>query len=321
MFKFKPYLKTVLWGGDNIPAFKDIRTDLRHIGESWEISAVEGLESRVSEGPDLDMTISELIDKYGSGLMGSRWHGERFPLLIKIIDSADNLSLQVHPDDRIARKRHDSKGKTEMWYIVSAQPGSNILCGLKEKLDPQTYRRRVADGTFINAVAKYDSHPGDVFYLPAGRVHGIGPGNLIVEVQETSDITYRIYDYDRRDRDGNARELHTELAAEAIDYAVKADYREPHNCMVDGVNTLVDTPVFAVKLIDTASGGRTLELPDSFMTLTCIEGEGTVTASGNDYPFHRGESLLIGARERAIRLSPSLRLIAAYLPLQDRVKV
>ncbi len=216
-----PYFKSVIWGGERICKYKGVEQTEEKIGESWEISAVPGHESVVAEGPYKGMRITELIDCFGAELLGSkvmeRYDG-KFPLLVKLIDANDNLSVQVHPDDELAKKRHDSLGKTEMWYIIDADKGAKIYSGLNREMTPEEYVARVADNTIEETLAVHDSHPGDIFFLPAGRVHAIGAGNLLAEIQESSDITYRIYDYERRDAQGNARELHTELAKDAIEY-------------------------------------------------------------------------------------------------------
>ena len=211
-FKFTPYLKSVIWGGERIAALKNIETDLTDIGESWEISGVQGNETVVSEGADKGLKLSELIAKYGARLVGEdvyARYGTEFPLLVKIIDARRDLSVQVHPDDKLAAQRHGCAGKTEMWYILATEPDAKIYAGLSRQLDPETYRRDVENKTIMNDITAHDSHPGDIFFLPAGRVHAIGAGNLLLEIQQPRDITYRIYEYDRRDANGNPRMLKT----------------------------------------------------------------------------------------------------------------
>lgn len=207
---FSPYLKSVIWGGEAIAPFKGIVTDQKSIGESWEISAVPGKVSVVDRGTFKGKSFTELIEEFGPALVGGKvyeTYGKNFPLLIKIIDAKDNLSVQVHPDDELAEKRHHCPGKTEMWHIIDTAPGAKIYVGLKQSITPDEYEHRVADNTIMDVIDSYDSAPGDTFFLPAGRIHAIGAGNLLAEIQETSDITYRIYDYDRRDADGNPRLL------------------------------------------------------------------------------------------------------------------
>lgn len=251
-FKFVPYLKSVLWGGNKIAPFKGIVTDQKSIGESWEISGVPGHESIVAEGDDKGMTLPALIEKYGARLVGDKVYarfGNTFPLLIKLIDAEKDLSVQVHPDDRLAKERHNSLGKTEMWYIVDAEPGAKIYAGLSEQITPDDYTRLVGEKKIMDVIACHDSHDGDLFFLPAGRIHAIGAGNLLAEIQETSDITYRVYDFDRRDAEGNTRELHTEQAKDAIDYKVYPEYKSEYDREAKGEVPLIDCEYFDVNLV------------------------------------------------------------------------
>ena len=225
---FAPYLKSVIWGGERIAPYKGILTDQSSIGESWELSAVPGHVSVVDRGPFAGKSLTDLIAGYKEDLVGReiyRRFGTAFPLLIKFIDARADLSVQVHPDDELAARRHHCPGKTEMWHVIETAPDAKIYVGLKDRLTPDDYERRVADNTIMDVIDAYASRPGDTFFLPAGRIHAIGAGNLLAEIQETSDITYRIYDYDRRDKDGKPRELHTAEARDAIDYTVYPDYK------------------------------------------------------------------------------------------------
>lgn len=304
---FAPIFKTVIWGGEKIASFKGIDSSEPNIGESWEISAVSGAESVVDRGPHKGLTLSQLISRYGASLMGEEnfaRHGSRFPLLIKLIDAHDNLSVQVHPDDRLAQERHGCNGKTEMWQVIRTEPGARIFTGLREQLTPELYDARVAEGTIMQAVASYESAPGQTYFLPAGRVHAIGAGNLLAEIQQTSDITYRIYDYDRRDAMGRPRQLHNEEARDAIDYTVLPDYMSHP----DG-NLLVSCPYFEVYRLEIASG-ETVPIPstrDSFTILMCLEGEALILhPDGTTCPISRGETLLYPATMRHLQaISPS----------------
>ena len=214
MYKFQPILKSLIWGGDKIAPYKQIETSQQQVGESWELSGVKGNESVVAGGPEAGTPLPELIARHGAGLLGAKnfeRFGEEFPLLIKFIDARQDLSIQVHPNDELAWERHQSKGKTEMWYVVAADKGAHLRSGFSKQVTPAEYAASVADNTITDILADYQIHPGDVFFLPAGRVHSIGAGAFIAEIQQTSNITYRIYDFNRRDADGNTRELHTEL--------------------------------------------------------------------------------------------------------------
>lgn len=296
--RFEPYLKSVIWGGDKICRYKGIRQDQPKIGESWEISAVPGHESVVADGPFKGETLTALIDKFGERLLGTkvmRQYGGKFPLLIKIIDANDDLSVQVHPDDTLAMKRHNCAGKTEMWYIIGNEPGAKIYAGLNTKMDGEEYVRRVKEGTFAETLAWTEPAPGDVYFIPAGRVHAIGAGCLLAEIQQSSDITYRIYDYDRRDAQGNTRQLHTEEAKDAINYEVLPDYRNPRLQDREGVTPLVECPYFnTYKVI--ADGSEKLPLsPESFTILICTEGACTLHCPGGDTDMRPGMTLLLPA--------------------------
>lgn len=300
---FAPYLKSVIWGGSRIAPYKGIHTDQTSIGESWEISAVPGHVSVVDRGPFEGATLTELIERFGPQLVGQRIfdrYGTSFPLLIKLIDADADLSVQVHPDDALAMKRHHCAGKTEMWHIIETRPGAKIHVGLNTPLTPDEYERRVADNSIMDVIASYDSAPGDTFFLPAGRIHAIGGGNLLAEIQQTSDITYRIYDFDRRDKDGNPRELHTRLAKDAIDYTVYPDYRtSPQG------STLASCPYFDVHRLELS--GSPVEIPqplDSFTIIICLEGRATITGpDGQSTPIPRGDTLLYPATARPLTAS------------------
>ena len=196
--KFKPILKTVVWGGEKIAPFKDINTDQKNIGESWELSGVKGDESIIANGEFQGKTITELVHEYKGRLIGEKNYaktGDEFPLLIKFIDAKQDLSVQVHPDDRLAAERHNgSKGKTEMWYVVEADTDAHLMSGLTSHITPEEYEKKVNDNTITDVLHDYKVKAGDVFYLPAGRIHSIGSGSFIAEIQQTSNITYRIYE-------------------------------------------------------------------------------------------------------------------------------
>ena len=214
MFKFEPIIQAKLWGGSKIARLKGI-SDRNDIGESWEISGVEGFETVVAEGPYRGMPLNRLVATLKEQLVGRsvyQRHGNQFPLLFKFIDACDDLSIQVHPDDEAARRYGLQSGKTEMWYVLSSAPGARLYNGLAVQTDAEGLRQMVADKTIMQALAQYEISEGDVFFIPAGRIHAIGAGCMVAEIQQTSDTTYRLYDYDRRDRDGHLRPLHIEQA-------------------------------------------------------------------------------------------------------------
>ena len=228
-FRFTPLLKQTLWGGHRIVPFKKLESNLENVGESWEISGVPGRETIVNGGPYHGKGLNELIAELKEKLVGEanyKRFGNEFPLLIKFIDTELPLSIQVHPTDEIAHKHGKERGKTEMWYMMESAPDASILVGLKKKITPEQYKAMVANDTIVDAIGHYNVKEGDCFFLPAGRIHGIGKGCFLTEIQQTSDITYRIYDFKRRDKDGNYRQLHIHEAAESIDYTVE------NNCSV-----------------------------------------------------------------------------------------
>ena len=310
MYKFVPIFKTVLWGGRRLLAYKEYDADLDRIGESWELSAVEGYESLVAEGPDAGLTLSELLAREGEALLGRANYarfGTRFPLLIKFISAREDLSIQVHPNDALARRHHQGRGKSEMWYVVEAEADTRIYCGFREPLTPAQYEASVEDNTLTDHLAEYRIQPGDSFFVPAGRVHAIGAGSLIVEIQQTSDITYRIYDYDRRDASGNRRELHTELAKEAIDFSVQPDYRTHYAFRRDEPVELVRCDCFSTALIEVTKpfcfDWRAL---DSFVAVVCTGGRGTLSDDhGNRCPIHQGETVLVPASVGWLEADPA----------------
>lgn len=311
---FKPYFKSVIWGGNKICDYKGISRTMQNIGESWEISAVPGHVSVVEGGAYSGQTLAELIERFGAQLLGDRvfdrYEG-KFPLLVKLIDANDNLSVQVHPDDKLAKLRHDSLGKTEMWYIISADNDAKIYSGLSEQITPEIYEEKVADGTFSNVLASHDSRPGDVFFLPAGRVHAIGAGNLLAEIQESSDITYRIFDYNRTDAAGNTRELHTGLAKDAIDYMVYPDYKSetPATNVADA--EIVSCQHFKVRRI-IVSDTSDLEFDkDSFTVIMCISGTATVKFQSGKLTLSSGHTILLPAALNHITVEGNATLITA----------
>ena len=322
--KFKPIFKTVVWGGEKIAPFKGVKTTQDHIGESWELSGVAGNESVVANGPLEGRTIAQLVKEYKGALVGNKVYaatGDEFPLLIKFIDAKSDLSIQVHPDDALAAARHNgSKGKTEMWYVIGADEGAHLLAGLKDSIDPQEYTRRVENDTITQVLADHPVHPGDVFFLPAGRIHAICGGCFIAEIQQTSDITYRIYDYGRLGLDGKPRQLHTELAKDAIDYKVYPDYLTKYESCKDKEVEVVDCKYFTTSVYDLDKPvTKDLSAIDSFMVVICTAGGGTVCMTDdkgeNSVSICQGETVLIPAQARAVTFTPdaSVNLITSYI--------
>jgi mannose-6-phosphate isomerase len=320
MYKFRPILKSLIWGGEKIAPYKGIDTDMKAIGESWEISGVKGNESVVAGGVDDGMTIPELIARDKESLLGKKnfnRFGMEFPLLIKFIDARQDLSIQVHPDDTLAWERHQSKGKTEMWYVVDADNGARLRSGFAKQVTPDEYEKSIADNTITDLLKEYDIHKGDLFFLPAGRIHSIGAGAFIAEIQQTSNITYRIYDFNRLDDKGNPRELHTELSKDAIDYTVLPDYRTYYEACDNKRVPLVSCDYFTTSLLKlTEQYEMQLADLDSFVILICTAGNGTITDNkGNSTEIRQGESILIPADVEGLKIevNEKLELLTSWI--------
>ena len=333
--KFDPIFKTIVWGGEKIAPYKGVETEQEHIGESWELSGVKGNESVVANGALKGRTIADLVKEYKGRLVGGHVYadtGDEFPLLIKFIDALADLSVQVHPNDELAAVRHGgSKGKTEMWYVVDAEPGAHLLAGMTEEITPEEYERRVADGTITEVLARHDVHPGDVFFLPAGRIHAICGGCFIAEIQQTSDITYRIYDYGRLGLDGKPRQLHTELAKDAIDYKVYPDYRTEYTPVKDAENEVVSCKYFTTSIYDLSQAAtKDLSDTDSFLVVMCLSGSGTLTdaepvfdddgrrgpTKGHVIDLRQGETVLVPATSTGVTFKPAdggMKVLTSYI--------
>ena len=319
--KFEPILKQTLWGGDKIIPFKHLNDTLANVGESWEVSAVEGSESIVANGADKGLTLPDMVRKYKEDLVGEANYarfGNKFPLLIKFIDAKLDLSIQVHPGDELAKKRHNSFGKNEMWYVIAADQGAKLISGFAEQITPKEYKERVYNGTFADVLQTCAIKPGDVFYVPAGRVHGIGAGAFVAEIQQTSDITYRIYDFNRKDANGKTRELHTSQALDAINYEVLDDYRTKYEPLKDEPVELVACPYFTTSVYDMSEqiSCDYSEL-DSFVIFICIEGSCLMTDNeGNEVRLGAGETVLLPATTQELTIVPqegNVKLLETYV--------
>lgn len=319
--KFEPILKTKIWGGNKIIPFKHLSCNLAEVGESWELSGLEGNESVVANGPEKGCTIVDMIRHYRSELLGEENYanfGENFPLLIKFIDAQQDLSVQVHPDDDMAKLRHDSLGKTEMWYVIDADKNAKITSGFSQSITKKEYKERVLNNTFSDVLQSYNTRPGDVFFLPAGRVHAIGAGVFLAEIQESSDITYRIYDYNRKDANGKTRELHIDQARDAINYEVLDDYRTDYEPLKDEPVELVACPYFTTSLYDlTEEISCDYSELDSFVIFICFEGNCMITDNeGNSLPINAGETVLLPACTDNVKLVPvtdTAKLLEVYI--------
>ncbi len=306
--KFDPIIKDKIWGGQKLESVLDKPTGgSKSAGESWEISGVDENISIVSNGELKGKSLVELIDEYKGNLIGESVYqqfGNKFPLLIKFIDANDDLSIQVHPDDELAGKRHNSFGKTEMWYVVSADDGATLISGFNKKTSKEEYLSNFNAGKLIDLLNREEVNSDDVFFLPAGRVHTIGKGLLIAEIQQTSDITYRIYDFDRVDENGVGRELHTEEAIDAIDYNYYPEYKTNYD--KSSADTEIGKCQYFVtrRLTIIDENNRDYSKFDSCIILMCLQGEGVITFEGGEVDYHLGDSILVPNALSAINIQP-----------------
>ena len=279
-----------------------------NIGESWEISDVEGDETKVSNGSLKGYTLKQLAKEFKGEFLGQSVYekfGENFPLLIKFIDAKTPLSIQVHPHDNVADKRHNSFGKNEMWYIMDADDQAEIIVGFQQTTDKETYTKAVENGTVLDLLNTENTKAGDVFYIPTGRVHAIGAGVLLAEIQQTSDVTYRIYDYNRVDKaTGKTRELHTGLALDVIDFEGHDSYKTTYGRKPNTSNTLVHSPYFKTNILMVEDQLRRDYAPiDSFVILMCVKGDATVTYDDVNYNLQQGQTLLLPAAISKIEIT------------------
>jgi len=318
--KFKPQYQYRLWGGNKL---RDLlgKTDApEKTGESWEISAVQGSVSVVANGYLAGNDLEEIIEVYMGDLVGDAVYekfGPEFPLLIKLIDANEVLSIQVHPDDKLAHKRHNAFGKTEMWYILQSDPDAKLYVGFNQKLNRESYLEYFNNHKIAEILNEEKVAPGDLFFIPSGRVHAAGAGILFAEIQQTSDITYRIYDWDRLEKNGKPRHLHTDLALDAIDFTWHPEYKTPYQSLNDKVNPMIRCPYFITNLIiATQNIDRDYITLDSFVILLCLEGFCHLDY-GEDDPvtLKMGETLLIPAALKQIRITPvkPTRLLEVYI--------
>ena len=319
--KFKPVFHDKIWGGDRLKTKlnKDYGT-LPNCGESWEISGVEGQISIAENGFLAGNDLQELIEIYMGDLVGDKVYkkfGIEFPLLIKFIDANQDLSVQVHPNDELSKKRHNAYGKTEMWYVVDTEKGALINSGFNQEVTREKYLEYMEQGKLSDLLLYEEVVPGDVFFIPAGRVHAIGKGVLVAEIQQTSDVTYRIFDYNRKDANGNERELHTDLALDAIGFyhmdTYKADYKKEKNKSSE----LVSCEYFNTNLLEFDKElDKDYHQLDSFIIYMNLDGEFEVAFEGGTEVVKKGETVLIPASLETFRLKPlssSVKTLEVYI--------
>lgn len=316
--KFNALLKSTLWGGDKIIPFKNLDIQQENVGESWEISGVKDNETIVADGPYAGKKLNELVEELKGKLVGEdNYHrfGNEFPLLIKFIDARQDLSIQVHPTDEIAKMQGKERGKTEMWYLMDSDKDATLLCGLKKKITPEEYAQMVENDTIVDAIDRYEVKEGDCFFLPAGRIHAIGTGCFLAEIQQTSDVTYRIYDFKRKDKNGNYRQLHTKEAAECINYNVESNYRTEYTPVKNQGVSLVQCPYFNTAVYD-LDEPMTIDYSelDSFVILIGVKGNATITDNeGNTFTLQAGESVLVPATTETLKVDGNIKFLETYV--------
>lgn len=319
---FEPNLHEVVWGGKKLTKWKQLPAHEQPVGESWEVSCVPQSVSVIANGEAKGMDLGTYIAQQPAEVLGkgvAKAYDNQLPLLVKFIDAKRNLSIQVHPNDEMAARLFHKKGKSEMWYVISAEPGAYLYAGFKTAINAQEYRRLIAEGDITTVLAKHRVHPGDVFYIPAGRVHAIGEGIVLAEIQQSSDLTFRIYDYGRLGMDGKPRELHTDLAAEALDYNVYDNYRTTYSHEALKAKEVLATRYFNVRVVDTETPfHRNLLKYDSFIISLCIEGDCKIKIreTGDEITLREGYSCLIPAAIAdydIISLEEKTKVIDAYI--------
>lgn len=317
--KFDPILKNKIWGGSKLKEIYNRKTDSDKLGESWELSGYKGDESVVVNGFLSGNNLAELVEVYMGDLVGDKIYdkfGTSFPLLFKLIDADDYLSIQVHPNDEVALERHNSFGKTEMWYVVDAIPNGELIIGFKEDCTKEKYVQAVNDGKVEDLLQSVPAKKGDVFFIPAGLVHAIGKGVIVAEIQETSDITYRIYDYKRTDENGKERELHTEQALDVINFSASKKPKTDYTLQPNEATTLVDCEFFTTNIIEfDQSIARNYLKTDSFVAYMCLEGSFDINYNGEKTTVIKGDTILIPACIDELELlpQPKAKILEVYI--------
>ncbi len=296
--KFIPILKPKIWGGEKLHQQLNKPTTLKNIGESWEISDVENTVSIVANGALQGTNLQELLNQYTSDLVGKKNHktfGNTFPLLLKFIDAKKDLSIQLHPNDTLAKKRHNSFGKTEMWYVMQADEAANLIVGFNQKINKEKYLHHLKNNT-LTSILNFDTvQEGDTYFIEAGRIHAIGAGVLLAEIQQTSDITYRVYDWDRKDKAGNTRELHNDIALDAFNFNMKNNFRVAYSKEKNQSNTMVKCSYFTTNFIALSTTLSKKNAVDSFIIYMCISGEAKLTTKITSITLQKGETVLLPA--------------------------
>ena len=313
--QFEPILKERIWGGEKLKTVLNKPIVSQITGESWELSTVEGDVSVVANGVLKGKSLMEIIDENPSGILGTRVYerfGKQFPLLFKYLDAREDLSIQVHPNDELAKVRHNSFGKTEMWYVVQADIDSRIIVGFKENSNKEEYVKHLNDNTLVSILDDVKVKKGDVFFLETGTVHAIGAGLVVAEIQQTSDITYRLYDFDRVDAQGNKRELHVDLALDAINYN-EVETQKKYESEINISNVVVDCPYFTTNFIPLEGKFEIIKSTKSFTVYMCTEGSFEIEYDGFKHSYLKGDTVLVPAVINAFTLNGKASVLEIYI--------
>lgn len=306
-FKFEPILKERLWGGTKLKEVlgKPITNDIT--GESWELSTVEGDVSIIANGELKGTSLKDIIINEAEALLGKsvlQRFGKEFPILIKFIDAKQDLSIQLHPNDELAKKRHNSFGKTEMWYVMDADEGANLIVGFNKDVTREEYSQSIEDNTLLDLMNYEPVKEGDTFFINTGKIHAIGAGVLLAEIQQTSDVTYRVFDFNRKDKDGNLRELHTDMALDAMDFKKKDDFKVSYHHEDNNPNEMVNCPYFKTKYIQlTKELKQDISNRDSFTIYMCVTGSVEISTETGKVVLNKGETALIPADSNSVQLN------------------
>jgi mannose-6-phosphate isomerase len=316
--KFRPIIKDKIWGGKKLREVLNKEAEGENLGESWEISGVPEAVSVVENGPLQGFSLNRVIVDYKDEFLGEKIYrefGADFPLLIKFIDAKTELSVQLHPNDELARQRHNSFGKTEMWYIMQADEGAEINIGFKETISKSDYIKQLEEGKITEVLNFEKVKKGDSFFINTGKVHAIGAGVLLAEIQQTSDITYRIYDWDRKDADGNSRELHTALAIDAIDFEKKDDFKLEYDSVKNKSSNIAECEYFTTNFLPV--NGKVVKdysETDSFVIYMCVSGAAQVEVNGNFETIEQGQTILIPAINKSVNItSENAELLEVFI--------
>ena len=316
--KFIPILQDKIWGGSKLKDILNKKTIRDKVGESWEISGVEGNISVVENGTEKGKTLTELIMEHKGSMVGEKIYtefGNDFPLLIKFIDAKTDLSVQLHPNDELAKQRHNSFGKTEMWYVMHADKGSKLNIGFKKDLDKREYLDYLENGKITELLNFEEVKKGDSVFINTGKVHAIGSGVLLAEIQQTSDITYRIYDWNRVDDEGQGRELHTALALDAIDFEKKDDYKLEYDKKINTSSEIASCEYFTTNFLPVMGEiDKNYSNLDSFVIYMCVEGKAIISINGNSESILKGQSILIPASSKNVQIEANnAELLEVYI--------